>query len=81
MGLRSPTLQRAKMDRLQNWYASNSQRVNEFVLDDGSILMKSQVDQLVGAMASFDPDAIGAVTALNELPDALQNTITASYTS
>lgn len=64
---------------VQGWYLNDNQRVDQIGLADGSKLDKSKIDQLVSAMAGFNPQGIGSVTALNELPQSVQNTISASW--
>lgn len=63
----------------QNWFVSDAQKVDQFVLSDGYVLDKAQVDQLVGAMAGFNPQAIGSVSAVTDLPQGVQNTIAATW--
>ena len=64
----------------ENWFTSDAQRVDEFTLDDGQALDKNNVDQLISAMAGFNPDAFGAVNSVNDLPDSVKNTIVATWT-
>lgn len=49
---------------LRNWYAGDIYRVEQFVTADGSVLLDTQVQQLVDAMAAFSPPPAGEL-ALN----------------
>jgi trimeric autotransporter adhesin len=40
---------------LKDWYLGTAYRVEEFVYADGSLLTQAQVNQLVEAMAAFEP--------------------------
>lgn len=42
-----------------NWYAGDAQHVEEFRVSDGSSLTDAQVNNLVSAMSSFTPPAVG----------------------
>jgi Ca2+-binding RTX toxin-like protein len=64
---------------LQNWFVNDAQKVDQFALSDGEKLDKASVDQLIQAMAGFNPQALGAVSAITDLPQSVQNTITASW--
>jgi Ca2+-binding RTX toxin-like protein len=65
--------------RVQNWYTSNDYRAEEFHMADGSILMESQVQQLVDAMAAFNPPAAGQLTLPPDLQTQLEPVITTSW--
>lgn len=64
---------------VRNWYLNDGQKLDEIKLSDGSVLAKNKVDQLVSAMAGFNPQAIGSVTGLGDLPQSVQTTIAASW--
>jgi hypothetical protein len=64
---------------LQNWFVNDAQKVDQFALSDGEKLDKASVDQLIQAMAGFNPQALGAVSAITDLPQSVQNTIAASW--
>ena len=64
----------------KNWFISDNQKVDSIVLDGGNTLDTNNVNQLINAMASFDPDTFGAVNALSDLPDNVQAAITANWT-
>ena len=44
------------------WYAGNAYHVEQFKTTDGKMLLNSQVDALVSAMAAFAPPAAGQTT-------------------
>lgn len=64
---------------LQNWFTTDAQRVDDFTLTSGYTLDKSKVDQLVSAMAGFNPQALGTVSSLSSLPSSVQAVIVASW--
>ena len=47
---------------VQNWYLGSQYRVEQFKTSDGKTLLDSKVQDLVNAMASFAPPAIGQTT-------------------
>jgi Ca2+-binding RTX toxin-like protein len=65
--------------RVQNWYTSNDYRTEEFHIADGSVLMENQVQQLVDAMAAFNPPAAGQLTLPPDLQTRLEPVITSSW--
>jgi hypothetical protein len=56
---------------LNSWYAGSGYQVEEFRTSDGHVLIDTQVQNLVQAMASFVPPAPGQTT----LPQAYQNSL------
>jgi Ca2+-binding RTX toxin-like protein len=44
---------------LENWYLGSSYRVEQFQTADGKVLLDSRVENLVQAMAAFEPPAAG----------------------
>lgn len=56
---------------VQSWYLGNAYRVEQFKTSDGKTLLDSQVQNPVGAMASFTPPAVGQST----LPASYQATL------
>ncbi|MDR6860866.1 calcium-binding protein [Variovorax guangxiensis] len=56
---------------LNSWYAGSGYHVEEFRTSDGHVLIDTQVQNLVQAMASFAPPAAGQTT----LPQAYQNSL------
>lgn len=51
-----------------NWYVSAANQVEEFRLSDGSKVLASEVQSLLGAMAAFSPPpaAVGGWSHLGE---------------
>ena len=47
---------------ISNWYSGNANHIEQFKTADGKILLDSQVDALVSAMAAFAPPAAGQTT-------------------
>jgi Ca2+-binding RTX toxin-like protein len=56
---------------MQSWYNSSSYHVEQFKTSDGKVLLDTQVDVLVNAMASFTTPAAGQIT----LPENYQTTL------
>jgi Ca2+-binding RTX toxin-like protein len=56
---------------IQNWYLGDQYHVEQFKTADGKLLLDSQVESLVQAMAAFAPPAAGQTT----LPPAYQDTL------
>ncbi len=56
----------------ENWYSDPAQRVDRLEVSGGAVLLQSNVDQLVSAMASFAPSdgSSGVVTAGNMSTEA-----------
>jgi Ca2+-binding RTX toxin-like protein len=57
---------------VSNWYKGGQYHVEQFRTADGKVLLDSRVQQLVDAMASFSPPAIGQTS----LPAAYQQQLT-----
>ncbi len=64
---------------IHNWYADSNSQVEQIELSDGAALLASQVNQLVSAMAAFDPPALGETALSAELQEQLQPVITAAW--
>ncbi len=56
---------------IQNWYLGSAYQVDELRTADSHVLLKTQVEQLVTAMAVFSPPASGQLT----LPPAYQTSL------
>ncbi|HJS05598.1 MAG TPA: calcium-binding protein [Variovorax sp.] len=56
---------------LNSWYAGSGYQVEEFRTSEGHVLIDTQVQNLVQAMASFAPPPAGQTT----LPQAYQNSL------
>lgn len=66
---------------IQNWYGGNAYHVEQFRTADGRVLLDSQVDALVSAMAAFSPPAAGQTTLPQNYQDALGSVIATSWVS
>jgi hypothetical protein len=68
-------------DRLtiNGWYSNAANRVESFRLSDGQALLASQAQQLVDAMASFAPPAMGQTTLPANYQTALNPVIAANW--
>ena len=64
---------------ISNWYLGNQYHVEEFKTSDGKVLLDSQVQNLVQAMAAFAPPAAGQTTLTQSYQNALQPTIAANW--
>jgi Ca2+-binding RTX toxin-like protein len=56
---------------IQNWYSGSAYHVEQFKTADGKLLLDTQVENLVQAMAAFAPPAAGQTT----LPPAVQTAL------
>jgi Ca2+-binding RTX toxin-like protein len=63
-----------------NWYLGSQYRVETFEASDGQVLLSSQVQNLVQAMAAFSPPAAGQTTLPASYQTALSPVIAASWT-
>ncbi|WP_169730128.1 calcium-binding protein [Chitinimonas koreensis] len=68
-------------DRLtvQDWYQGSAYRVESFETADGKVLLQSQVDALVQAMAGLTPPPLGQLTLAAEQQQALAPVLAASW--
>lgn len=64
---------------VSNWYLGGQYRVEEFKTSDGRVLLDSQVQNLVQAMASFAPPAAGQTTLNASQQAALAPVIAANW--
>jgi Ca2+-binding RTX toxin-like protein len=66
---------------IDNWFkgTSSGNQIEQFQTDDGLILLNNQVDQLIQAMAVFNPSASGDFNPSQGLRDEMEMTITASW--
>jgi Ca2+-binding RTX toxin-like protein len=62
-----------------DWYANEGHQVEAFHTDDGSILINTQVDQLVAAMASFSEPRFGEINLPPDLLEELQPAIAQAW--
>ncbi len=54
---------------IQNWYSGSAYHVEQFKTSDGKVLLDTQVNALVNAMATFTAPAAGQTT----LPEATEH--------
>ena len=64
---------------VSSWYSGSSYRVEQIQTADGRLLLDSQVDALVSAMAAFTPPAAGQSSLPAEYQSALAPVIAASW--
>jgi len=64
---------------IENWYSGSAYRVEQFKTADGRLLLDTQVENLISAMASFNPPAAGQSTLPQNYHDALQGVIAANW--
>ena len=62
---------------MQNWYAG--QNLEQIKTADGKVLLDTQVDALVSAMAGFNPPAAGQISLNQQQQDALQPVLAANW--
>lgn len=65
--------------RLNSWYGSTPLRIDAFETSGGQTLLSNQVDQLVQAMAAFNPPAPGQITLSQDQSAALTPVLAASW--
>ncbi|MEJ8849669.1 calcium-binding protein [Variovorax rhizosphaerae] len=64
---------------IKNWYVGNRYHVEEFKTSDGKVLLDSQVQNLVQAMAGFSPPAAGQTTLPASYQPSLNPVIAANW--
>jgi Ca2+-binding RTX toxin-like protein len=64
---------------VSNWYAGSQYRVEQFKTADGKILLKSQVQNLVDAMAAFAPPAAGQSNLAGSTASTLAPVLAAAW--
>jgi len=64
---------------IQNWYAGKANHIEQFRTADGKVLLDTQVDQLVNAMAAFAPPAAGQAALSAAYQTALNPVIAANW--
>ncbi len=64
---------------LQNWYSGSQYHVEQFKSGDGKVLLDTQVDALVSAMAAFAPPAVGQTVLPQNYQTALAPVIAANW--
>jgi Ca2+-binding RTX toxin-like protein len=64
---------------LENWYLGAAYHVEQFRTADGKLLLDSQVENLVQAMAAFAPPGAGQTTLPPAYQDSLATVIAANW--
>lgn len=64
---------------ISNWYLGGQYHVEQFKTSDGKVLLDSQVQNLVSAMAAFAPPAAGQTTLPPSYSNALSPVIAANW--
>ena len=64
---------------ISDWYSGSAYHVEQFKTSDGKMLLDSQVDALVSAMAAFAPPAAGQTTLPADYQTALNPVIAANW--
>ncbi|HUN49732.1 MAG TPA: calcium-binding protein, partial [Candidatus Sulfotelmatobacter sp.] len=64
---------------VQNWFANSAAQVQQFETADGNVLMQSQVQNLVSAMASFGPPPSSSSGFGTTVPAQLEPVIAANW--
>jgi VCBS repeat-containing protein len=64
---------------INDWYKGSAYRVEQFQTADGKVLLDSQVENLVSAMAAFSPPAAGQTTLPQNYQDALAPVLAANW--
>lgn len=64
---------------VENWYLGTSHHIEQFKTADGKLLLDTQVENLVQAMAAFAPPAAGQATLPPTYQDALAPVIAANW--
>ncbi len=67
------------MFTIGNWYTGNANRVEQFKAGDGRILIESQVQSLVQAMAAFAPPGSGQTTLPVSYQSSLEILVASSW--
>jgi Ca2+-binding RTX toxin-like protein len=64
---------------MKDWYLGSARHTERFEAGDGRVLLDSQVDALVQAMAAFAPPAAGQTTLPQSYQDALAPVLAANW--
>jgi Ca2+-binding RTX toxin-like protein len=64
---------------INNWYSGSAYHIEQFRTADGKVLLDSQVDVLVSAMAAFSPPPAGQTTLAPDYQTALAPVLAASW--
>jgi Ca2+-binding RTX toxin-like protein len=64
---------------IQNWYSGSTYHIEQFKTSDGKVLLDTQVEVLVSAMAAFTAPAAGQTTLPQNYQTALAPVIAANW--
>ncbi|WP_343997010.1 calcium-binding protein, partial [Ideonella azotifigens] len=64
---------------ITSWYSSTSYHIEQFQTANGAVLLDSQVNALVDAMAAFSPPAAGQTTLPPDYQSSLTPVIAANW--
>jgi len=64
---------------IENWYSGSTYHIEQFKTSDNKVLLDTQVENLVQAMAAFAPPAAGQTTLPQNYQDALAPVIAANW--
>ncbi|MDQ7990134.1 MAG: calcium-binding protein, partial [Candidatus Dactylopiibacterium sp.] len=64
---------------VENWYSDAAYRIEELRAGDGKVLLDSQVEALVTAMAAFAPPAAGQTSLPQAYQGSLETVLAASW--
>jgi Ca2+-binding RTX toxin-like protein len=64
---------------VSNWYSGSAYHVEQFITADNKVLLDSQVENLVSAMAAFAPPSTGQTTLPQNYQDSLNSVIAANW--
>jgi hypothetical protein len=65
--------------QIQNWYSNSAPVIERFETSTGEVLLAGQVQQLVNAMAVFDPFDYGVMNIPQEARDEVAPVIAANW--
>jgi Ca2+-binding RTX toxin-like protein len=64
---------------IEDWYSGSSDQIETFRTSDGHVLASTQVANLVNAMASYSPPALGQTALPSDYASALEPVITSNW--
>lgn len=64
---------------ITNWCSEAAYHVEQFATADGKVLLDTQVENLISAIASFNPPAAAQSTLPQNYRDALEGVIAANW--
>jgi hypothetical protein len=64
---------------IDNWYSNSAPGIEQFETSTGDILLASEVQQLVDAMAVFDPSGNGVLNVPQSAQDDVASVIAANW--